>query len=68
MIEAPFANYHRAELERLVQEGFDRAEMLASLADRFSMPLKEFQTLVAAYVFLQTTKADCKESPLNANP
>ena len=57
MITAPFADYHRATLERLVQEGFDKIERQAAAPSAWpAMDAKEFQTLVAAWVFLQTTK------------
>ena len=55
MITAPFANYPRARLERLVQEGFESVEC----ASRSAIPAlgtAEFQNLVAAWVYLQSKK------------
>ena len=64
LIAPPFANYHRAELERLVRIGFEglevRAADLAKNAgwDRPDYPPMdpfEFQVLVAAEYYLRTT-------------
>ena len=71
MIKAPFANYHRAKLERLVHEGFDAIERKAATTqgtgpwgnDPNSGPLSafEFQVLMAADAYLKTTQERPKE-------
>lgn len=64
LIAPPFANYHRAELERLVRiqfEGLERraAELAkgAGLGGPGGLPMDayEFQVLVAAEYYLRTT-------------
>lgn len=68
MIEPPFAAYHRAELERLVREGFEKIEREAAaiyaanwqttrplLMDPF-----EFLVLMAADAYLRSTKAEAE--------
>lgn len=62
-IAPPFANYHRAELERLVQEGFDFIERHAAQcagggidSDRAPMSLFDFQVLMAADSYLRSTQ------------
>lgn len=64
MIKPPFANYHRAELERLVQEGFEYIERQSSKEmTRVSwhgydaaMSDFDFQLLCAADYYLRTTE------------
>ncbi len=59
----PFRRYHRANLERLVQEGFDRLEVAAirELNDSgyytpdAPMSAFDFQVLMAADRYLQRT-------------
>ena len=68
MIEPPFANYHRANLERLVREGFERIERhAASLVgtgnwgrspDLGPMSAFDFQVLMAADAYLRATKGE----------
>lgn len=55
MIRTPFANHHRAHLERLVQEGFDSIECASRSADP-ALSTAEFQNLVAAWAYLQSKK------------
>lgn len=69
MIKPPFADYHRAELERLVLEGFEQIEAEAAAAckvDPFSFAGSAtattsqlgFQTLVAANEYLRRTAGE----------
>lgn len=66
MIKPPFANYNRAELERLVLEGFERIEAEASRPSnleavaffqptRSFMSMEDFQVLVSASEYLRRT-------------
>lgn len=64
-IEPPFANYHRAKLERLVVEGFKQIELQAhdmnkatSWGTPSGLPMDsyDFQVLVAADFYLRMTK------------
>lgn len=71
MIKAPFANYHRAELERLVREGFEAIERNAAATQGSGpwgnnpedgpMPAFQFQLLMAADAYLRTTQKWLKE-------
>jgi hypothetical protein len=71
MICPPFAGYHRAKLERLVQEGFERIEREAAkpsttrFATDLPMPIAEFQVLVAADAYLRSTKKKSAPRPSN---
>lgn len=69
MITPPFANYHRAKLERLVREGFERIERYAAeMANAGAwgrpsgLPMDpfEFQVLMAADAYLRATKGDAE--------
>jgi len=64
-IKAPFANYHRAKLERLVRDHFLYIERNAAIVQdnpyweqegREAFTLQEFQVLMAADAFLRATK------------
>lgn len=63
-IEPPFSHYHRAELERRVQEGFEAIERVAAEAlkdpnmseEWYPMRHREFQLLMAADYYLRNTK------------
>jgi hypothetical protein len=70
-IDRPFASYHRAELERMVQNGYEQIEARAvsqskifrnwgDSKDAASMPALEFQTLCAAEYYLLNTKGQLK--------
>ena len=70
MIKPPFANYPRAELERLVLEGWERIEQMAyyDLGTRnwgHNPPPRlnalDFQVLCAADAYLRSTKAEQEE-------
>lgn len=57
-IKPPFAAYHRAELERLVQEGFEEIERRAAeRPGHWSLiSAGDFQLLVAADYYLRSTR------------
>lgn len=71
MIKPPFANYSRALLERLVQEGFEEIERNAAASTRevwwdrhhLKPPMApfDFQVLVAAEYYLRQTKGAADE-------
>lgn len=59
----PFANYHRAKLERKVQEAMEHIESFKAYdghgdrdIDRPSLRPREFELLVAAEYYLRNTK------------
>ena len=65
MIRPPFANYHRAELERMVREEFEKIERVVAAkwdsgywhhypGETPISPIA-FQVLIAADVYLRTT-------------
>ena len=66
MLRPPFSNYHRATLERLVQEGFERIERhgaetatsghWGNASETPAMTPRDFQILVAAEYHLRNTK------------
>jgi hypothetical protein len=67
MIRPPFANYPYLTLQRLVMEGFEEIERNAAAEwdagnwgshGNVPMNLFDFQTLMAAMYYLQTTKDD----------
>lgn len=61
-IRPPFSDYHRANLERLVKEGFERIEAGYAAAPLHwdkplypVMPVADFQLLCAADFYLRST-------------
>lgn len=76
MIKPPFANYHRAELERLVLEAFENIEKTAhamiesstswGTPSGYPMDPFEFQVLMAAEKYLQNTNENNQAQEKNS--